>query len=268
MPKFTDTQLIILSTAVQREDGAALPLPKSIKLRGGAINHVLKSLLNKGLLAEQPAGHDALAWREAKDGHRLMLVITDAGRAAIGVPAGQLSEPTPSITSRGSKRWAGRHRRAGKQKGASTPKSTAKKLSRTSPRADSKQDLLVDLLRRKEGATIAEAVTATGWQPHSVRGAISGTLKKRLGLAAAGRAFDGGMTRATDRNFFRKNAEAHRVRRTRDHADGLYSAIGGQLGAAGLDALKARQQWQRRRPKLGRNRFASCAELTQPLLLR
>ncbi len=55
MPKLTDTQLVILSTAGQRDDGAALPLPKSIKLQGGAVNHVLKSLLNKGLFAEQPA---------------------------------------------------------------------------------------------------------------------------------------------------------------------------------------------------------------------
>ena len=45
-----------------------------------------------------------------------------------------------------------------------------------------KQTLLIDLLKRKNGATIAEAVNALGWQPHSVRGAISGTLKKKLGL--------------------------------------------------------------------------------------
>ncbi len=42
---------------------------------------------------------------------------------------------------------------------------------------------MIDLLKRKKGATIEEIVAATGWQPHSVRGAISGTLKKKLGLA-------------------------------------------------------------------------------------
>ena len=38
------------------------------------------------------------------------------------------------------------------------------------------------MLRRKEGATIAQIVAATGWQPHTVRGAFAGALKKKLGL--------------------------------------------------------------------------------------
>ena len=38
------------------------------------------------------------------------------------------------------------------------------------------------MLQRPEGATIAEIVEATGWQPHTVRGALAGALKKRLGL--------------------------------------------------------------------------------------
>jgi hypothetical protein len=49
-------------------------------------------------------------------------------------------------------------------------------------RPGTKQALLIDLLKRKKGATIEKIVAATGWQPHSVRGAISGTLKKKLGL--------------------------------------------------------------------------------------
>ena len=41
------------------------------------------------------------------------------------------------------------------------------------------------MLRRPEGATIEQIVKATGWQPHTVRGAIAGALKKKLGLTVS-----------------------------------------------------------------------------------
>lgn len=50
------------------------------------------------------------------------------------------------------------------------------------PREGTKQALLIEMLRRPEGATIDEIVTATGWQSHTIRGAMAGALKKKLGL--------------------------------------------------------------------------------------
>ena len=47
---------------------------------------------------------------------------------------------------------------------------------------ETKQSLLINLLQRSQGASIAELVEATGWQNHSIRGAISFTLRKKLGL--------------------------------------------------------------------------------------
>jgi len=45
-----------------------------------------------------------------------------------------------------------------------------------------KLSMLIDMLRREGGATIDEMAAATSWQPHSIRGALSGILKKKLGL--------------------------------------------------------------------------------------
>ena len=41
---------------------------------------------------------------------------------------------------------------------------------------------MIELLKRPEGATVEQIAAATGWQQHTIRGAISGALKKKLGL--------------------------------------------------------------------------------------
>lgn len=49
-------------------------------------------------------------------------------------------------------------------------------------RAGSKAEKILDLLKRPEGATLKELMRATDWQAHSVRGFLSGTIRKKMGL--------------------------------------------------------------------------------------
>src|SRR5262249_4362145 len=56
---------------------------------------------------------------------------------------------------------------------------------RDDPKRPSKQDVVIAMLRQPEGATVDEVASVTGWQRHTVRGAFSGTLKKKLGLTLA-----------------------------------------------------------------------------------
>lgn len=62
-----------------------------------------------------------------------------------------------------------------------TPQITDAESAGSVPR-QTKQQVLIDLLSRPEGATLAELSAATGWLSHTVHGAMSGVLKKRLGL--------------------------------------------------------------------------------------
>ena len=63
----------------------------------------------------------------------------------------------------------------------SVPKTAA---PRDEPRTarSTKHDRILTLLNRREGATIPEIMKASGWQQHSVRGFLAGTVKKKLGL--------------------------------------------------------------------------------------
>ena len=59
----------------------------------------------------------------------------------------------------------------------------ASKKVNGSARRGTKQAILIEMLKRSKGATIQQMTAKTGWQAHSVRGAISGAIKKKLGLA-------------------------------------------------------------------------------------
>ncbi|WP_428541269.1 DUF3489 domain-containing protein [Profundibacter sp.] len=159
MSKLTETQTLILSRASQQADRIALPLPD--RLRGGAANKVIVPLIKRGLLDEVEADirKGEPTWRKTGDGHGTTLVITDAGLAAIGVET-ETPQPDPA---------------------PAKPK----------PRSSTKQAMLIEMLEAPDGATIAEITAATGWQPHTVRGAISGALKKRLGLTISSEKVEG-----------------------------------------------------------------------------
>ena len=70
-------------------------------------------------------------------------------------------------------------------KKASPPQKVPKRAKKPAPppaRDGSKTSTILDLLKRPGGATAKELMKTTGWQPHSLRGFISGTLRKKMGL--------------------------------------------------------------------------------------
>jgi len=167
MTKLTDTQTIILSAGAQRPDNIALPLPKG--LHGAAAKMAVTKMIAHGWLQEVDANlrRGEPLWRETGDGHGTTLVVTDAGLLAIGIEPVMASAVTASR----------------KAKLDADPQPTAADTPKpVTIRTGTKQAQIIALLQRPEGATIAEMVTATGWLAHTLRGSISGALKKKLGL--------------------------------------------------------------------------------------
>lgn len=170
MTQLSDTQALILSAAAQRPEHIALPLPES--LRGGAAAKVVAAMIAKGLLQEVDTNLRRCepVWRETGDGHGVTLIATDAGLAAIGIE----TDETPT-----------------EEPGPETPNELAAAPKTRMPREGTKQATLIAMLRAPDGATIAEIMAATGWQSHTVRGAMAGALKKKLGLEVTSEKVEG-----------------------------------------------------------------------------
>ena len=161
MAKLTDAQTRILTAGAQRPDNLAMPLPKG--LHGAAAKKVIGMLMDRELIEEVDANirKGEPLWRETGDGRGTTLVVTKAGLVAVG------AKPV-TVKTKG---------RANKER--KTPK---KPSAPNTPRTITKQARLIAMLEAPDGASIAEIVAATDWQAHTIRGNISGVLKKKLGL--------------------------------------------------------------------------------------
>ena len=155
MAKLTQVQRLVLSGAAERGDGAA---SEPGQLGKAAARKVGSSLVARRLLREIKSRPGVPIWREDEKGKVYSLVITSAGRAAVGVDNAE--KQTSTVKSDKSEAIAPARAKA------------------ASPRGGTKQALIVEMLSQDQGTTLAALIKATGWLPHTTRAALTG-LRKR-----------------------------------------------------------------------------------------
>jgi hypothetical protein len=179
-PKLNDLHYVLLATAANRASGSLLPPSSSVKAERTSITRAIRSLISRGFAEEVETKDPNSIWREEGD-RRLVAVITGAGRAAIHVADGKEpvvpAEPTATEV-------RPEHAPADPPAPIEPPAISA--------RTGTKQALLIELLQRKEGATLTELAQATAWLPHTTRAALTG-LRKRGATLTSDKA--GGVTR-------------------------------------------------------------------------
>jgi hypothetical protein len=212
----SDTQSLVLSKASQHPERLAAAPPG---LPAAARDAVFRAMVRNGLLAEcaAPEGRADLAWRADADGTRIALRATAAGLRAIGIePDGSEAgagveaqqdaaveqAPLPLVVrpvarfglraaaERILAAWADdaalRHDLpdAVEALRAALAKPSRALATPRRPHQGTKREQVLGLLRRPEGASVAQVAEATGWAPHTVRGFFAG-LRKREGIAVA-----------------------------------------------------------------------------------
>jgi len=157
--QLSSAQSIILSAACARDSG--LIFPATANLKGGAVGNICKSLLKRGLIEEVPAADPDTVWRHGEAGS-LTLRATPLAYSALGIRTAEGAAPAVQAD-----------------------------LTPPTRRNGTKQAQLIAMLSTTDGATIEEIVTATGWLCRTVRGVMSGVLKKKLGLTITSEKVDG-----------------------------------------------------------------------------
>jgi hypothetical protein len=181
MPNITKIKFIVLSKAATHASGAA---EKPEGLRRAALLKLGQSMVAQKLMREMRAKRGMPAWRIDDGGQPISLIITKAGRVAIGLsdqdpvrveverpdPLEQpgLHDTVQDEVSRQDEDWKPPSARG---RGMTT-------AGLTSARACSKQAQVIAMLSDGAGATMETLIAATGWLPHTTRAALSG-LRKR-----------------------------------------------------------------------------------------
>ena len=201
--RLTDTQLIVLSRAAQREDGAAT-LPEGMTEK--AAQKLAATLVERELVREIRAKPGMPVWRRSEEGRSHALIITKLGRTAIKVEDDRESEDTE----------------LGAQASASTDKAASAQSERSTPRQGSKLSIVIDLLGRKKGAGIEELIAATGWLPHTTRAALTGLRKRGYAIERERSEKGGSVYRIVTRHCIRPCGLSH--------GRGSITAAGGNTG--------------------------------------
>ena len=196
--QLTATQHAVLAYAIDHSDGKIDWFPENIK--GGARKKVLDALSSRALIAQQgpdwfvaAEGFDALGMprRGPITLAALDAVIANAEAAQTGanqVLADEVGGQDPTDAEIDASNDVDPEIEAAVTAIEATARAEAKK-PRT--RDNSKQASVIAMLKRPEGATIAQIVDATGWQAHTVRGTFAGAFKKKLGLTLVSDKGDG-----------------------------------------------------------------------------